>query len=147
MRWPSYFPCGLAVPRLRQRRAGAAAVEFAVVSPLLFLVLLGIIECGRMIMIQQSLTTAAREGARVAIIDGNSPAKAETAVEKFLAASGVTGSKVLVSPASTSSVAHGEPVTVSVSIPFRKVSWLPSPMFFGNLTLSSTAAMRRETPR
>jgi Flp pilus assembly protein TadG len=131
----------------RGRRSAAAAVEFAVVSPLLFLVLLGIIECGRMIMVQQSLTTAAREGARIAIVDGTSVSAAVKVVNSFLAASGVSGSEVTVTPGDPSQVTHGEAVTVSVSIPFRNVSWLPSPLFLGNAVLSSTASMRRESPK
>ncbi|VEH43957.1 Flp pilus assembly protein TadG [Kocuria rosea] len=43
---------------------GAAAVEFALVLPVLLLILLGIIECGRAYNVQISLTHAARETAR-----------------------------------------------------------------------------------
>jgi Flp pilus assembly protein TadG len=117
-----------------------------VVAPVLILLLLGMIECGRMIMVQQSLTTAAREGARTAIVEGNSTATAKAVVESFLAGVGVTGSQVTVTPNSTASVLHGQPITVSVSVPFKEVSWLPNPLFLGNKTLSSTASMRRETP-
>jgi Flp pilus assembly protein TadG len=127
-------------------RRGAAVVEFAVVSPVLVLLLLGMIECGRMIMVQQTITTAAREGARIAIVEGNSAAAAKTAVESFLGGTGVRGAKTSVTPANTASSAHGQPITVTVSVPFGDVSWLPHPFFFGQKTLSSTATMRRETP-
>jgi len=112
----------------------------------LILVLLGMIECGRMIMVQQSLTTAAREGARAAIIPGISPAMAKDVVESFLARVGVTGSKISVRYQSTTSAAHGEPSTVTVTIPFARVSWLPKPFFLRNTILSSTTTMRREMP-
>lgn len=127
-------------------RVGAAVVEFAVVSPVLILVLLGMIECGRMIMVQQSLTTAAREGARAAIIPGTSRAMAKEVVESFLARVGVTGSKISVRNRNTTSLAHGEPITVTVTVPFSRVSWLPKPFFLRNTTLSSAATMRREMP-
>jgi len=54
--------------RLRNpnRRDGVAAVEFAVVLPLLLLLMLGTWEVGRTVQIQQILVNAAREGARVA---------------------------------------------------------------------------------
>jgi Flp pilus assembly protein TadG len=130
----------------RSCRKGAAVVEFAVVAPVLFLLLLGMIECGRMIMVQQSLTTAVREGARTAVIEGNSSSVAKSAVESFLAGTGITGTNVTVTPSNTGSVAHGQPITVSVSVPFTKVSWLAHPFFFGSKTLTSTATMRRETP-
>ncbi len=51
--------------RNRERR-GVAAVEFAFVAPLLFVMLLGLWEVGRLIHLQQTLSNAAREGARVA---------------------------------------------------------------------------------
>ncbi len=132
--------------RSKRCRMGAAVVEFAIVAPVLILFLLGIIECGRMMMVQQALTTAVREGARTAIVEGTSASTAIQAVESFLAGTGIKGTKVTVSPASTGSVAHGQPVTVSVSVPFNEVSWLPHPFFLQNTTLSSTATMRRETP-
>ena len=48
-----------------RRRRGVAAVEFAVVLPLLMLLLLGIWELGRIIHVQITLNNAARDGARL----------------------------------------------------------------------------------
>jgi Flp pilus assembly protein TadG len=47
-------------------RAGVAAVEFAVVLPLIFLLLLGTWEVARLVQVQAILTNAVREGARIA---------------------------------------------------------------------------------
>jgi Flp pilus assembly protein TadG len=47
---------------------GAAAVEFALVLPVLLLVIFGIIDFGRMLNAQITLTEAAREGARATSI-------------------------------------------------------------------------------
>ena len=55
----------------RKTRRAAAVVEFAVVAPVLFLLVFGMIEFGRMVMVQQVLTNASREGARVGILDGS----------------------------------------------------------------------------
>jgi len=44
---------------------GATAVEFALLLPLLLLIVMGIIDFGRMLNAQQTLTQAAREGARL----------------------------------------------------------------------------------
>lgn len=44
---------------------GAAAVEFALLLPLMLLIVLGIIDFGRMLNAQQTLTNAAREGSRL----------------------------------------------------------------------------------
>jgi Flp pilus assembly protein TadG len=50
------------------RDRGAAAVEFALVLPVLLLVLCGIIDFGRALHAQVVLTQAAREGARLAAL-------------------------------------------------------------------------------
>jgi hypothetical protein len=54
----------------RRTRPGAVLLEFAIVLPIFLLAIIGIIEFGRAVMVQQILTNAAREGARRAIIQG-----------------------------------------------------------------------------
>jgi Flp pilus assembly protein TadG len=49
---------------------GAVAVEFAIVAPLLVMLLLGIMEFSRVYNAQASLSAAAREGVRVMAISG-----------------------------------------------------------------------------
>lgn len=55
---------GAAAPRDR----GAAAVEFALLLPVLLLIVFGIIDFGRALNAQITLTQAAREGARLAAL-------------------------------------------------------------------------------
>lgn len=50
---------------------GQALVEFALVAPIFFLLLFGIIEAGRFILYYQTLNNATREGARYAIVHGS----------------------------------------------------------------------------
>lgn len=50
------------------RDRGAAAVEFALLVPLLLLIVFGIIDFGRALNAQITLTQAAREGARLAAV-------------------------------------------------------------------------------
>jgi Flp pilus assembly protein TadG len=52
----------------RPRRRGAAAVEAALVLPVVCMFLFGVLEYGRYVMMMQLLTNAAREGARYAMI-------------------------------------------------------------------------------
>ncbi len=126
-------------------RRGAAAVEFAIVAPVFFLLIFGMIEYGRLVMVQQLLTNAAREGARRGVLDGSTTSEVSTAVTNYLAGASVNGATVTVTPNPPSSAGFGEPVTVAVSIGFNRVSWLPSPMFLGGRTLTASATMRRET--
>src|SRR5206468_2029837 len=64
---PTRTPAPAAAPA-RRKRGAAAAVEFALVAPVLLLFVLGIIEFGRLMMVEQILTNAAREGARRAVM-------------------------------------------------------------------------------
>ena len=56
------------------RDRGAVAVEFALLLPLLLLIVFGIIDFGRALNAQITLTQAAREGVRVASVGGTSAA-------------------------------------------------------------------------
>jgi Flp pilus assembly protein TadG len=129
---------------VRKRRRGAAAVEFAIVLPVFVILVFGMIEYGRMVMVQQVITNASREGARRAVLDGATTTSVQTAVTSYLTNAKVNGGSASVSPNPTTAVA-GDPVTVTVTIPFSAVSWLPSPMYLGGKTLSATTTMRRES--
>ena len=60
--------------RRRRDDRGAAIVEFAIVVPLLGLVLFGVIEFGFILAYKHSVSQAASEGARAALIDYTSSA-------------------------------------------------------------------------
>jgi Flp pilus assembly protein TadG len=126
-------------------KRGAAAVEFAIVAPLFFMLLFGMIEYGRCVLVQQMLTNASREGARRGVLDGTTTQDVTDVVTGYLASASVTGASVTVNPSPPSSAQVGDPVTVTVQVPFRDVSWLPTPMFLGDATLSATSVMRRES--
>ena len=139
----------------RKKRRGAAAVEFAVVVPLFFLLIFGMIEFGRMVMVQQIITNCSREGARVAVLDGAKTDQVESAVNNYLTNASISGGIVSVSPDPPDSASYGDPVAVTVSVPFDQVSWLGKPMSVGSsgsvlpygrgMNLSATTVMRRET--
>jgi Flp pilus assembly protein TadG len=120
------------------------------------------IEFGRALMVQQVLTNASREGARVAILDGSlntSGAQQATAssvtstVTGYLQNAGLPTANATVqildkngATVEPTTVANGDPIQVVVQIPYSSVSWLPAPRFLtGNATLSATTVMRRET--
>ncbi len=138
----------------RRNRRGAAVVEFAIVAPVFFLLVFGMIEYGRMVMVQQVITNASREGARVAVLDGSTnagndsdPYDVSGKIKSYLTTAKIpySSSYVTVSPNPPSSAGSGNPVTVTVSIPFSAVSWLPSPLFLGSKTLTASSSMRRES--
>lgn len=129
----------------RKSRWGATAVEFAVVAPVFFLFIFGMIEFGRVVMVQQFLTNATREGARVGILDNSTTSEVNAAVNTYLNSANITGATITVNPNPPSNATYGSPVTVTVSVPFSQVSWLPSPMFLSGKTLTASSIMRRET--
>jgi Flp pilus assembly protein TadG len=123
-------------------------VEFAIVAPVFFILVFGMIEYGRMVMVQQVLTNASREGARYAVIQSTNDTNAvETKVKDYLTSAKLNAAASTVTvdwPAGGDDSA--QPVTVTVSIPFGQVSWLPSPMFLSSTTpLEATSVMRRES--
>ncbi len=126
-------------------RRGAAAVEFAVVLPIFVLLVFGMIEYGRMVMVQQVITNAAREGCRRAIMDGTTAQEVIDLVNDYLESAGITGATITITPPEPSEAGAGEPVTVAVSVPYDQVSWIPAPMFLSGRLLSATCVMRRET--
>lgn len=135
-------PCRL----YRSKRTGAAVVEFAIVAPLFFLLVFGMIEYGRMVMVQQVITNASREGARRAVLDGATTSEVVAAVEEFLDQASVNGPnlQVRVTPDPPGTAENGDPVGVTITVPFSDVSWIPSPMYLGGTTLEAKTVMRRE---
>jgi Flp pilus assembly protein TadG len=131
----------------RRIRRGAAVVEFAVVAPVFFLMIIGMIEFGRAIMVEQILTNAAREGARVAVLDSATPTASVVSgkVTTYLTNAGINGATVTITPTEPTSATYGQPVTVMVTVPYTSVSWLPSPWFLKSKTMKATSVMRRET--
>src|SRR5947207_14808546 len=74
------------------RRSGTAAVEFAIVAPLLFLVIvLPIFEFSRAMMISELATNAARYGCRIGVLPGNSNSTVTSAINASLTYQGING--------------------------------------------------------
>lgn len=129
----------------KANRRGAALVEFALVAPIFLACVVGSIEIGRAIMVQESLTNASREGVRVGILDGALSTDVTTAVNNYLSGVSITGASTTVTPTDPGTQPVGTQVTVSVSVPYSNVSWVPSPWFLKNQTLTATSSMARQT--
>jgi len=130
--------------RVLHARRGAAAVEMAIITPILFLLVFGMVDLGRAVMVQNLLTNAARDGARAAVLDGASASGIESQVTEYLAASSVNGATAMVLPNPLTDAELGDPVSVTAQVPFDAISWLPSSIYFRGATLQATVTMRRE---
>ena len=121
----------------RQDERGAAVVEFALVAPLLLMMVLGIAEFGRAFHIQATLSQAAREGVRVMALQNN-PAGAVAATQA--AAPTLTLTNVAVSPSTcvASGLTPAATATVTVTYSFTFISAL----FGSGMTLTGRGVMR-----
>ncbi|MBE0476580.1 MAG: pilus assembly protein [Coriobacteriia bacterium] len=122
-----------------RREAGAAAVEFAIVCILLLMIVVGMVELGRLYAAQLSITHAAREGARLAAVGKFD----ESAVKDR--AFPLDPTMVSVTGPSEGTTAGEKSVEVTVSYPFQVgllgSDWVIRPEA---VSLSSTAVMRAE---
>jgi|SRR5919106_696217 Flp pilus assembly protein TadG len=113
---------------------GAAMVEFAIVLPLILLLILGMVEFSRAYNAQITLTQASREGARVLAITKDST-QAITATETV---AGTTLDTTQLN-VTTTACNSGDPTSVTASYPFTYEI-----AFFGTatITLEATGVMR-----
>lgn len=100
----------------RPRSTGQALVEFSLVIPLFLSLLMGIFDFGRVVWASNSLASAAREGARFAIVHGGSPMDP--------------------CPVGPLSLQYGDPPAASASCPYPA----PSTQAIKNAALSAALA-------
>jgi Flp pilus assembly protein TadG len=74
--------------RYRNQR-GAALIEAAITVPIILLISVGIFEFGRAYQTWQVLTNAAREGARMAVLEGTTDADVRSRVRQYLTGGGL----------------------------------------------------------
>jgi Flp pilus assembly protein TadG len=133
----------------RRRRSGASAVEFALVAPVFVALMMGQLESSRLGMVAQLLTTAAREGCRVAVIPGNTQTDVQARVNAVLSGSGIsvgTVTPTCPTPYTWTTAPQGTPITISLSVPYSQVSWIGSPFFLTKAVVSAAATMSSENP-
>ena len=110
-------------------------VEFAIIAPFFLALVIGIIEFGRLMQVQQILTNATREGARRAVIQGATSAEAIQVAEDALVDAGFVNGEHMhidVTPSNLSTLVQGDSVTMSIRMHYRDVSWTgASPWFLG----------------
>ncbi len=119
------------VPPTNRRQRGQSMVELALVLPLLLLILLGIVDLGRVFNAYIAITNASREGALYGSfyppVDETAKAKIKSRVLQE-AQPTVILNPSLVSVESQGVVA-GSPVTVTVEYPFSAVSMIMEGFF------------------
>ena len=104
---------------------------------------IGFVEFGRALMVQQVLINASRVGARMAITTGATTAAVQSAVQDYTTGVAVPSVTVSVSP-NPATATPGTAITVTTSVAFSNVSWMASPWFLGGKTLTANSQMRKE---
>ncbi len=124
----------------KYKRKAAAVVEMAVVLPILLTILFGIIEFGWTFMVYQSITNAAREGCRVAVLEGSTDEDINARVDEYMELIGLTDYTVDIEHSSEDDPTE----TVIVRVPYSEVSLLGG--YFGStdFDLVGKACMRKE---
>jgi Flp pilus assembly protein TadG len=133
---------------------GAELIEFAIVTPLLLLLVFGITDFGLMFQRYEVLTNAAREGARVAALPGYASADVQARVDQYLTGSGVTPvTTTYLTPAAVNVgtaciTLTGATVTYNFSFIALGgiIKLFPGGSGFTTKTLTATALMRYEGP-
>jgi Flp pilus assembly protein TadG len=135
-------------PNAPHRRRAAAVIEFAVVAPVFFLLILGLIELGRGLMIKHQLTNSARLGCRVGIIEGKSTSDITNTVVNNLNSQGFNGESATVQVNDTimnaTAAGAGDEISVIVSVPIADASWLPFTNYISGGNLTGSYTLRRE---
>jgi len=131
----------------RRSDEGQAVVEFALVVPVLMLLIVGVFEFGRAWNAHQAVTDAAREGARIAVIAD--PAITEdsvkTVVRGALAAVSLNADLAVIELTGVNAPT-GEPARVAVRYPYQfgLLKALHRTSGGGAVTLGSAFVMRNE---
>ena len=133
------------------REKGAALVEFALLAPLLIILVMGVIEFGWLFAQMNEIRHVAQEGARWGAvshpdIDGSGSADwGDLAARACGAANLPSGTSVDVS-GTYSGAAKGDTATVTVTATVQSLSNLPIISTFLPDTLTNTATFRLEQP-
>jgi Flp pilus assembly protein TadG len=141
--------CGIRRWRMDQ---GNALVEFTFIAVMMIVVMLGIVEMGRFVLVYTTVANAARVGARYAIVHGGertgsgadgpsgpgSTTQVQTVVKNFASAGLLDTSRLNITVTYPSgSNAADSPVTVTVTYPYD--AFVPYFSTLLNTTLGSTS--------
>jgi Flp pilus assembly protein TadG len=142
----------LRVGARRRREKGAELVEFALVLPLLLLVMVGIFDFGFMFRNYGVIANAAREGARIGVLAGYSSADVQDRSASYMTAAGLTAglgaTTVAIEPLAVGAGATVSVVRVTVTYPHTFSLLAPIARLFGgsfgSITLRAVSTMRVE---
>jgi Flp pilus assembly protein TadG len=128
-----------------RQRAAVAAVEFAVIAPIMMLFTFGLIEMGRLMMVKNQAVQATREGARFAVRPNAESDDVIAIVNTSLRSMAINQATIELEPEILTNAVPGSFVTVRVRIDPNDVSWVPDFMEDSIPDMVVETVMRRES--
>jgi Flp pilus assembly protein TadG len=126
-----------------KRHSGQTLTEFAILIPILVILMVAIVDFGRILMIQHVITNAAREGARAASL-GESSSQVYARVRSYIERGSLDPSEADIDVSGAGTAVTGTASTVSVSYPIDSIVLKYVPGATSHFTLSSTSEMIHE---
>lgn len=121
----------------------------ALVAPVFVMMVMALLETSRLGMAAQLITTAAREGCRVAVLPGATQSDVQTRVNAVLSGSGISvGTVTPTCPSgyTWNTAPGGTAITVSLSVPYSQVTWIGTPYFLKDANVAASATLSSENP-
>ncbi|QDS96828.1 TadE/TadG family type IV pilus assembly protein [Adhaeretor mobilis] len=122
-------------------RRGAAAVEFAVVAPIFFVLVIAAFEFGRLNVMRHTADNAAYEAARHAMVPGATAAEAVQRATSILNIVGTRGATVTINPSVIDESV--EEITVTIDVPMNQNGWI-TPRFSSATNIQASSRLRTE---
>lgn len=126
----------------KHKNVGAACVEFAIVSPIFFLIVLASIEFARAHMTQSATENACFEGARRGIVPGATSEACEATTARLLGIAGLGDFTVEVEPRTIDDTT--ETVTVRAIIPITAENNFGISAFFRGRSIVNEISLPRQ---
>ncbi len=123
-------------------KRGIASLEFALILPLMLLLMFGLMEWGWVMHRSGQVLNAARDGARVGARPEAGSAEVQATVDARLAAAGITNYTTTVS----AGVNFGDQVSVVVTVPYADVNLIGFPLVPVPDNLVHDVRMSKEGP-
>ena len=128
--------------KILRSNEGQSLVEFAMILPILLMLIMGILEFGIMLNSYLSVRNASREGARVAIV-GSTDIEIKNLILTISPSLNSTDLTVVVTP-SAGSRKSGDPITVEVQYNYHFTVPIISGIFGSGIVLKAQTIMRIE---
>jgi Flp pilus assembly protein TadG len=130
---------------------GSSLIEFSLVALIFIVLLFGIVEMGRMVLVYTSIANAARAGARYAIVHGadrtgsgvngpsgpSSTTQVQTVVQNFASVGLLDTSRLTITVSYPNGNSVGSAVSVTVTYPYDPLVTYFSPML--STTMATTS--------